>query len=146
VHLLRTTVMRGTSSPASKGEATLTGFEPASKISQCCAIPSQICGRLRVKTENANRPVCTNRAELRSSIVRICPKAGFGLLADFLFRYEMGLSTQNPNRSHRSAKPIEPWAVVPRGNSVSRDTECFGNPGFGVTGGECVDDALLNHQ
>ena len=55
-------------------EATLTGFEPTLKFSRLCAIPPQTCARLRVRGENANQPVCTNRAELRSSSVRICPK------------------------------------------------------------------------
>jgi hypothetical protein len=53
--------------------ATLTGFEPAFEISRCCVISAQMCDRLRVTRENANWPVCTNRAELRSSRVRICP-------------------------------------------------------------------------
>jgi hypothetical protein len=29
---------------------------------------------MRITSENANRPVCTIRAELRSFSVRICPK------------------------------------------------------------------------
>jgi hypothetical protein len=54
--------------------ATLTGFEPIFEISRYCAISPQICARLRVTREDANRPVCANRAELRISTVRICPK------------------------------------------------------------------------
>ena len=57
-----------------QGEATLTGFEPTLNVSRLCAIPSQTCARLRVRGENANQPVCTDRAELRSSSVRFCPK------------------------------------------------------------------------
>jgi hypothetical protein len=58
--------------------AARTGVEPTLNISRSCAIPSQICARLRVTAEIANQVVCTNRAELRSSTVRICPKPLFG--------------------------------------------------------------------
>jgi hypothetical protein len=54
-------------------EATLTGFEPTLNFSRLCAIPSQICARLRVRGGNANQGVCMNRAELRGPSVRICP-------------------------------------------------------------------------
>lgn len=48
-------------------------------ISRCCTISPQICARLRVKGENANQPVCRNRAELRGSSVRLCPTTSFAL-------------------------------------------------------------------
>ena len=55
-----------------------TGIEPIFEVSRYCAIPAQICSRLRVRGENANRLVCTIRAGLRSSNVRICPKTSEG--------------------------------------------------------------------
>jgi hypothetical protein len=44
-------------------------------FSRLCTIPQQTCVRLRVRGENANRADCTNRAQLRSPSVRICPKS-----------------------------------------------------------------------
>jgi hypothetical protein len=51
------------------------------KVSRLCAIPPQTCGMLRARGENANQPVCTIRAELRSSSVRICPNKQGGPFA-----------------------------------------------------------------
>src|SRR5439155_25836903 len=51
------------------------GFEPTIEICGSCAISAQKCARLRVTRENAHQAVCIIRAELRSSSVRICPKA-----------------------------------------------------------------------
>src|SRR5438034_1654182 len=70
----RSRILKHAFSSVLQAAATLTGFEPTFEISQCCAIPLQIYARLRVTRENANPPLCTNRAELRSSSVRICPK------------------------------------------------------------------------
>jgi hypothetical protein len=50
-------------SGCAKGLMTLTGFKPTVEISRCCAISAQICSSLRLKGENENQRVCTNRAE-----------------------------------------------------------------------------------
>jgi hypothetical protein len=53
--------------------ATLTGFETTFEFSQIRAIPAETCGNQRVKCARLKSRVCTNRAELRSSTVRLCP-------------------------------------------------------------------------
>jgi len=59
---------------SSTREATLTGFEPIFEISLTRAIPAEICTDQRVNSTCRKLPVCTNRAELRSFSVRICPE------------------------------------------------------------------------
>jgi hypothetical protein len=53
------------------------GIRPNLNFSRLCAIASQTCARLRVREENANQGICTIRAELRSSSVRLCPTIFF---------------------------------------------------------------------
>jgi len=70
----RSRILKHAFSSVLQAAATLTGFEPNLKFSRLCAIPLQTCSMLRVRGQNTNQAVCTNRAELRSSSVRICPK------------------------------------------------------------------------
>jgi hypothetical protein len=63
-------------------------------FSRLCAIPLQICVRLRVRGENANWAVCAIRAELRSSTVRICPKTICHRTTPFFIR----VATSYPNQ------------------------------------------------
>src|SRR5260370_41707927 len=87
----RSRTLKHTFSIARQAAATLTGFEPTSKVSRLCAILPQTCVTLRVRGEKANQAVCTNRAELRSSSVRFCPKLNRPFARCFL-RLQIGLS------------------------------------------------------
>ncbi|PYJ49513.1 MAG: hypothetical protein DME83_11290 [Verrucomicrobia bacterium] len=57
--------------------AARTGVEADFNISQLRVISTEICGNQRVNGRLANWPLCKNRAELRSSSVRICPKSAW---------------------------------------------------------------------
>src|SRR5439155_15277800 len=65
----RSRILKHAFSSVLQAAATLTGFEPNLKFSRLCAIPLQTCSMLRVRGQNTNQAVCTNRAELRSSSV-----------------------------------------------------------------------------
>jgi hypothetical protein len=54
--------------------AARTGVEPNFNISQISAISTETCGNQRVNRAHRKSTLCTNRAELRRSSVRICPK------------------------------------------------------------------------
>ena len=51
-----------------------TGIETTFGVSQVCAISAEVCANQRVIGRNANRSLCTIRANKRSSTVRFCPK------------------------------------------------------------------------
>src|SRR5439155_25899126 len=55
--------------------AARTGVEPDFNIPQISTISAETCGNQRVNCIHLKPTLCTNRAELRSSSVRICPKA-----------------------------------------------------------------------
>src|SRR5439155_25693842 len=52
-------------------------WKPISTFRQLRVISTEICGNQRVNGRLANWPLCKNRAELRSSSVRICPKSAW---------------------------------------------------------------------
>ena len=99
VALLCETVMHCLSKARFTMEATLTGFEPTFGISRPCAILTETCANQRVRGRNVNRPLCTIRAELRSSSVRNCPKAVSSLLA----------RTFLPSQTSLEMLPLSAW-------------------------------------
>jgi len=101
--------------------ATLTGFEPTLKFSRLCAILPQTCARLRVRGKNVKRVVCTNRAELRSSSVRICPKKIMTLSAlsvscarsDYFCRFSSPLCRSIATGDSENVSPFASGASLP---------------------------------
>ena len=88
--------------------AARTGVEPAFEISVVSAIKAQTCSNQRVNCTSWKWALCTNRVELRSSTVRICPKS-----LDELKRRTYETSLTNRKTTPCRGLSFSRWAIDP---------------------------------